>query len=166
MLRNSLDHGIEESSDDRVAAGKPAVATISLDAFHEGGFVHIALSDDGKGLNREAILKRARERGIVAADQRPSDGEIDRLIFAAGFSTAEQVTALSGRGVGMDVVRSTIEEMRGQVLIGTQPVDDRCRQRHNLGDAADDSDHRRYFGAHWRSKSGHANRIGARHGCL
>jgi two-component system chemotaxis sensor kinase CheA len=121
MLRNSLDHGIESDPEDRVRAGKPAVATVKLSAFQKGGNVCIEISDDGKGLNREAILNKARERGLLKDEANPTDKEVWGFIFEAGFSTAKQVTELSGRGVGMDVVKRNIEHLRGRIDIQSEP---------------------------------------------
>ncbi len=115
LVRNSLDHGIE-SPEKRVAAGKPAIGTITLRAFHQGGNIVIEVGDDGAGLNRAKILAKARERGLAVSDAM-SDQEVWQLIFEAGFSTAEVVTAVSGRGVGMDVVRRNIYAMGGRVEI-------------------------------------------------
>jgi two-component system chemotaxis sensor kinase CheA len=115
LVRNSLDHGLE-STEDRVAAGKPANGTITLRAFHQGGNIVIEVSDDGKGLDRNKILAKARSRGMPVDDSM-SDSEVFGLIFEAGFSTAEQVTDISGRGVGMDVVRKNIAALGGRVEI-------------------------------------------------
>ena len=116
MIRNSADHGIE-MPEARVAAGKPAAGTITLRAFHQGGFIVIQIEDDGRGLSAAKIRNKAIERGIIKADENLDEREIFDLIFAAGFSTAEKVTDLSGRGVGMDVVRRNIEKMRGKIEI-------------------------------------------------
>ena len=121
MLRNSLDHGIESDPGDRIKAGKPATATVRLSAFQKGGNVCIEISDDGKGLNRDAILNKARERGLIKDDANPPDKEVWGYIFEAGFSTAKQVTELSGRGVGMDVVKRNIEILRGRIDIHSVP---------------------------------------------
>jgi two-component system chemotaxis sensor kinase CheA len=115
LVRNSLDHGIE-SPEKRVAAGKPAKGTITLRAFHQGGNIIIEVSDDGAGLSREKILAKAKERGLPVNDA-ISDQEVWQLIFEAGFSTAEVVTDVSGRGVGMDVVKRNIQAMGGRVEI-------------------------------------------------
>ncbi|MBE0621491.1 MAG: chemotaxis protein CheW [Burkholderiales bacterium] len=115
LVRNSLDHGVE-SPEKRLAAGKPAMGTITLRAFHQGGNIVIEVSDDGAGLNREKILAKARERGMTVSDDMP-DQDVWLLIFEAGFSTAEAVTAVSGRGVGMDVVKRNIYAMGGRVEI-------------------------------------------------
>jgi len=116
IVRNSLDHGIE-MPEERVAAGKPAMARLVLAAQHEAGGVVIRVTDDGAGLNRERIFAKAVERGLVARDAQLGDDEVHELIFAPGFSTAEAVTDLSGRGVGMDVVRRAIEGLRGTVRL-------------------------------------------------
>ena len=118
LVRNSLDHGIEVPAD-RVAAGKPAVGRLGLNAYHEGGSIVIEVSDDGRGLRRERILAKAIERGLVEADATLSDAEVWQLIFAPGFSTADKVTDLSGRGVGMDVVKRNIEALRGQIQLSS-----------------------------------------------
>ena len=120
LIRNSLDHGIEPTTAERVAAGKPAVATIRLEAEHRAGSVHLRVSDDGRGLDRERILSRAIERGLISASENLSASEIDDLIFLPGFSTASEINDISGRGVGMDVVRKNIESMRGSITIESQ----------------------------------------------
>ena len=116
MIRNSADHGIEPA-EERVAQGKPPFGTITLRAFHQGGFIVIEIEDDGRGLNPDRIRAKAVERGLIRVDDDLDKDSILELIFAPGFSTAEQVTDLSGRGVGMDVVRRNIEKMRGQIEI-------------------------------------------------
>jgi two-component system, chemotaxis family, sensor kinase CheA len=118
LVRNSLDHGLE-TTEERIAAGKPERGVIALHAYHEGGQVMIEVTDDGRGLNRERIFKKAVERGLIAADAALSDHEIDQLICAPGFSTADQVTDISGRGVGMDVVKRSIEQLRGQMQLAS-----------------------------------------------
>jgi two-component system, chemotaxis family, sensor kinase CheA len=120
MIRNSVDHGVEPP-DQRRKLGKPEEGTVRLTACHEGGSVVIEISDDGRGLNREAILKKATEQGLVKPGDVISDDDIYSLIFAPGFSTAEKVTDISGRGVGMDVVRRNIDAMRGRISIHTVP---------------------------------------------
>ena len=115
LIRNSLDHGIE-LPEKRIAAGKNPVGTITLKAYHQGGNIVIEVGDDGAGLPRQKILAKARERGLQVSDQM-SDSEVFNLIFEAGFSTAEQITDVSGRGVGMDVVRRNIQAMGGRVEI-------------------------------------------------
>ncbi|CAN5269211.1 chemotaxis protein CheA [soil metagenome] len=120
LVRNAMDHGID-APDVRVARGKPAQGTVALNAYHDSGSIVIQVSDDGGGLNRERILAKAVERGLVEAGKVLSDGEIYGLIFEPGFSTAEQITNLSGRGVGMDVVKRNITALRGSVSIASQP---------------------------------------------
>jgi two-component system, chemotaxis family, sensor kinase CheA len=115
LIRNSVDHGIE-MPDARVGAGKPAQGTVTLRAAHQGGSILIEVQDDGKGLDREKIMAKGRERGFAVHDEM-SDGEVWNLIFEAGFSTADQVTDISGRGVGMDVVKRNIAELGGTVEI-------------------------------------------------
>ena len=115
LVRNSLDHGVELPQK-RLAAGKPATGTITLRAFHQGGNIVIEVGDDGAGLNREKIMAKARERGLAVSDTM-SDQEVWLLIFEAGFSTADVVTAVSGRGVGMDVVKRNVHAMGGRVEI-------------------------------------------------
>jgi two-component system chemotaxis sensor kinase CheA len=115
LVRNSCDHGIESPAD-RLAKGKPETGTITLSASHQGGSIVIEVRDDGRGLSREKLLKKARERGIHAPDSM-TDQEVWGLIFAPGFSTAEVVTDVSGRGVGMDVVKKNITALGGSVEI-------------------------------------------------
>jgi two-component system chemotaxis sensor kinase CheA len=115
LIRNSLDHGIE-MPETRIAAGKPATGTITLNAFHQGGNIVIEVADDGGGLNRKKILGKARERGMNVSDDMP-DAAVWMLIYEAGFSTADVVTDVSGRGVGMDVVKRNIAELGGRVEI-------------------------------------------------
>lgn len=121
MVRNSVDHGIESNPEERVKKGKPPIGNIYLRAYHSGGNIHIQVEDDGAGLNREAIIKKAIERGIIRSEEGLSDREIWNLIFEPGFSTAQVVTEVSGRGVGMDVVKKNIEALRGQVDIQSTP---------------------------------------------
>ncbi|HXD07307.1 MAG TPA: chemotaxis protein CheW, partial [Burkholderiaceae bacterium] len=115
LVRNSCDHGIEPPAD-RAARGKAETGTITLSASHQGGSIVIEVRDDGRGLSREKLLKKARERGIAAPDTL-TDPEVWALIFEPGFSTAEQVTDVSGRGVGMDVVKKNITALGGTVEI-------------------------------------------------
>ena len=116
LLRNSMDHGIE-TPEVRLAAGKSAHGVIKLHAYHKGGNVMVEVSDDGGGLQRERILAKARERGLAGADEELSDERVYNLIFQPGFSTAEVVSDVSGRGVGMDVVKRNINELGGDVQI-------------------------------------------------
>jgi two-component system chemotaxis sensor kinase CheA len=120
LVRNSMDHGIE-SAEERAARGKPIKGKLRLNAYHDSGSIVIEVGDDGGGLNKDKILKKAIERGIVAPNSSLSDREIYNLIFEAGFSTADQVSNLSGRGVGMDVVRRNIEALRGMVELDSTP---------------------------------------------
>ena len=116
MVRNSCDHGIK-MPDDREAAGKSAEGTVTLRAEHVGGKIVISIIDDGDGLDREVILNKAREKGLIGQDEHPDDKEIFNMVFRAGFSTAQKITDVSGRGVGMDVVRKAIEKLHGTVDI-------------------------------------------------
>ncbi|HZP13886.1 MAG TPA: chemotaxis protein CheW [Nevskiaceae bacterium] len=118
LVRNAVDHGVEMPAD-RLAAGKEETGTVTLKASHQGGYIVIEVADDGRGLKREKLLKKAAERGIAIADNAP-DQDVWQLIFAPGFSTAEQVTDVSGRGVGMDVVKKNIVSLGGNVEIVTQ----------------------------------------------
>lgn len=119
ILRNSVDHGIA-SPEDREEAGKPATGTIDLNAFHQGGNIVIEIRDDGNGLNRDKILSKAIEKGLVRDGDQISDAQIFQLIFNAGFSTADKITDISGRGVGMDVVRQNVEKLRGKVEVSSE----------------------------------------------
>ena len=120
LVRNAVDHGIERE-DVRVARGKPARGTVRLAAKHEGQFVVITITDDGNGLDAEAIRVKALERGLIGADQVLPPGELYKLIFLPGFSTAKQVSDVSGRGVGMDVVKRQLDALRGVVTITSEP---------------------------------------------
>jgi two-component system chemotaxis sensor kinase CheA len=122
LVRNSIDHGVERP-DVRVAAGKPAVGTIHLKAYHEAGKVRIDIADDGGGIYPEKLKKKAVEKGVITAEQagRLTDREAVRLIFHPGFSMAEKITDVSGRGVGMDVVRTNIEKLGGTVDVDSTP---------------------------------------------
>ncbi len=120
MLRNSMDHGIEPPQA-REAAGKPRTGRVKLAASHEAGHIVIEISDDGRGLDRARILNKAAERGLADASATLSDPEVFHLIFEPGFSTAERVTDVSGRGVGMDVVRRQVEKLRGRIEIDSTP---------------------------------------------
>ena len=119
LVRNSLDHGIE-MPDERLAAGKPETGTIELNAYHQGGNIVIEIKDDGRGMDKDKLLGKAIERGLVGEDDLLSDQQIYELIFMPGFSTAEVVSDVSGRGVGMDVVRRNIQELGGSVEIDSE----------------------------------------------
>ncbi|MGZ5781395.1 MAG: chemotaxis protein CheA, partial [Burkholderiaceae bacterium] len=116
LVRNAIDHGIE-ATEVRLARGKPEKGLVRLNAFHESGYIVIEVSDDGGGLRRDRILEKAIERGLVEPNRSLSDQEVLNLIFEPGFSTAEQITNLSGRGVGMDVVKKNITALRGTVEV-------------------------------------------------
>ncbi len=120
LLRNAVDHGVEPP-DDRAAAGKPREGCIHLGAFHQGGNVIIEITDDGKGLHRDRILQKAEEKGLIDPAAELSDNEVYQLIFLPGFSTHDKATDISGRGVGMDVVRRNIEQLGGRVDIQSKP---------------------------------------------
>lgn len=119
MLRNAVDHGIETPKK-REKAGKPAMGRITLDMRRDGGDVVLTMTDDGRGINLDAVLKKARQQGLIAADGTPSDDEILQCILQPGFSTAEVVTQISGRGVGMDVINSEIKQMGGTLEISSE----------------------------------------------
>jgi two-component system chemotaxis sensor kinase CheA len=120
IVRNAIDHGIEPTAE-RLAAGKPESGKVRLNAYHEAGCIVVEIGDDGRGLNRERILAKAVEKGLIAPDASPDPEAIFALIFAPGFSTAEKVTDISGRGVGMDVARQNIEQLRGKIEIESAP---------------------------------------------
>ena len=121
MVRNAVDHGVE-SPEERQRTDKPPVGTLSVAAYHEGGRVIIEIADDGRGLRRDLILRKAIEKGVVhGTGESLSDAEVHALIFAPGFSTAAQVTEISGRGVGMDVVKRNVEALRGTVQVTSTP---------------------------------------------
>ena len=119
LVRNCIDHGIEPP-EKRIAAGKPAAGTVHLDASHRGGNIAVEVSDDGGGLDKERILAKARARGLVGANDTLSDSEIYELIFLPGFSTAEKTTDVSGRGVGMDVVRRNVKSLGGKIEVTSE----------------------------------------------
>lgn len=125
LLRNALDHGIEDS-ESRARSGKSATALVSLKAYQAGGKVVIDIEDDGRGMNREKILEKAISKGLVEPGKQLSDSEIFKMIFLPGFSTAEKVTDLSGRGVGMDVVRRSIDKLQGKVEVSSTPGKGTC----------------------------------------
>ena len=118
MIRNAIDHGLE-STEDRLAAGKPAEGTVTLSAEHRGGRIIIEVGDDGRGIDRVRVREKAVQKGLISAGANLSDEEIDNLIFLPGFSTANQVSNISGRGVGLDVVRRNIVDLGGRVVIGS-----------------------------------------------
>jgi len=120
LIRNSMDHGIG-TSEERIARGKPARATIHLAARYAGATVQISVSDDGRGIDAEAVRAKAIERGMIGPDASLSESEVYALIFQPGFSTAKQVTDISGRGVGMDVVRRNIDKLRGSIDVMSKP---------------------------------------------
>ena len=119
MLRNAIDHGLE-TPDERIAAGKAPEGTVRLSALHRSGRIVIEVSDDGKGINRQRVRELAVERGVIAPDQPLTDDEVDNLIFAPGFSTAKAVSDLSGRGVGLDVVKRSIQSLGGRISIASK----------------------------------------------
>jgi two-component system, chemotaxis family, sensor kinase CheA len=120
MIRNSMDHGLEPPPE-RAAAGKDPNGEINLRAFHRGGNIVVEISDDGRGLNKARIIEKAKSNGLITDENKLSDEEIFNLIFQPGFSTAKEVSEISGRGVGMDVVKKAIEKLRGRVDIQTRP---------------------------------------------
>jgi two-component system chemotaxis sensor kinase CheA len=120
LVRNAIDHGIEASVAERRRAGKEELSRVQLRAYHQAGNIHIEVEDDGRGLDRSAILAKAKAKGLIRGEDGMTDQEVFSLIFLPGFSTAETVTDVSGRGVGMDVVRRNVEALRGQVDIRTQ----------------------------------------------
>jgi two-component system chemotaxis sensor kinase CheA len=120
MVRNAIDHGIEPPGE-RSAHGKPTTGMLRLAAYHSGGDVVVELEDDGKGLDRKKIFEKAVDKGLVDADKSLSDNEVFNLIFAPGFSTADKITDISGRGVGMDVVKRSVEALRGRIEIVSAP---------------------------------------------
>ncbi|HCK81019.1 MAG TPA: chemotaxis protein CheA [Candidatus Competibacter sp.] len=120
LIRNSLDHGLEPP-EERLRAGKPETGVISLDAYHKSGSIFIEVGDDGRGLNRDALLRKGLEEGLLKPGEDYSDEQIYELIFHPGLSTAKQLSDVSGRGVGMDVVRSNIQDVGGSIQIASQP---------------------------------------------
>lgn len=122
LLRNAIDHGVE-STEERIAAGKPDTGTIHLRAYHSGNHVFIEIEDNGKGINPEAILKSALKKGVITQEEasRMSEQEAIQLLFAPGFSTAEKISDISGRGVGLDVVKSKITSLGGEVTVDSKP---------------------------------------------
>lgn len=120
MVRNSVDHGLE-TPEERIKAGKPEKGLITLRAHHRGGNIVIEISDDGKGLNKQKILDKALQKGIISNTEDVSDQDVYKLILIPGFSTAEKITDVSGRGVGMDVVKQAVEKLRGKIDIESTP---------------------------------------------
>lgn len=121
LIRNGLDHGIE-TPEERVAKGKPEKGTLTLNAYHSGNHVFIEISDDGAGINKEKVIKKAISNGVIEEDQvaTMTDSQINQLILASGFSTADQISDISGRGVGLDVVKNTIESLGGSIKIESE----------------------------------------------
>ena len=120
MIRNSVDHGIEDV-DTRRSSAKSEIATVTLEAFHQGGYINLRITDDGRGLDVQKIREKAIRKGLLTAEAKPDEQSMLKLIFEPGFSTAEKVTSISGRGVGMDVVRRQIEKLRGSIQIDSKP---------------------------------------------
>jgi len=120
MIRNAIDHGLE-MPDEREAKGKPRSGTVKLSASHRSGKIVIEVSDDGAGINRERVKKIAIDKNLISEDAVLTDSEIDNLLFMAGFSTVEKVSTLSGRGVGMDVVKRAIQSIGGRISISSEP---------------------------------------------
>lgn len=117
IIRNAIDHGLEASPEERIAAGKKVEGTITLRAYHKSGSIVISVSDDGRGINKERVYNKAIERGIITGEENLTDSQIFGLIMQPGFSTAETISDLSGRGVGLDVVKTSIEKLRGKIEI-------------------------------------------------
>ena len=120
MIRNAIDHGIEDTGEERENLRKSSVGTVTLRAYHRGGKIAIEISDDGRGINRDKVLQKAKQKGIVKEDEELSDSQVFGLIMQAGFSTADVISDISGRGVGLDVVRSSIEKLKGKVEISSK----------------------------------------------
>jgi two-component system chemotaxis sensor kinase CheA len=120
IIRNAIDHGLEADASERLKAGKAAEGNITLKAFHKSGSIVISVSDDGRGINKERVLAKAIERGVISGDENLSDSQIFALIMQPGFSTAEAISDLSGRGVGLDVVKTSIEKLRGKIEIDSK----------------------------------------------
>lgn len=117
IIRNAIDHGLEASVDERIAAGKKVEGNITLRAYHKSGSIVISVSDDGRGINKEKVFQKAIERGVITGDENLTDSQIFGLIMQPGFSTADTISDLSGRGVGLDVVKTSIEKLRGKIEI-------------------------------------------------
>ncbi len=119
VIRNAIDHGLEDSAEERINQGKTAIGKVRLRAFHKGGNIAIEVSDDGRGINRDKVMEKAINQGLVKSGDELSDAQVFALIMQAGFSTAEVISDISGRGVGLDVVRSSIERLQGKVEISS-----------------------------------------------
>jgi two-component system chemotaxis sensor kinase CheA len=117
IIRNAIDHGLEADADERIAAGKKVEGNITIRAYHKSGSIVISVSDDGRGINKEKVFRKAIERGIITGDENLTDSQIFGLIMQPGFSTADAISDLSGRGVGLDVVKTSIEKLRGKIEI-------------------------------------------------
>jgi two-component system chemotaxis sensor kinase CheA len=120
IIRNAIDHGLEADAHERLAAGKKVEGTIALRAYHKSGSIVISVSDDGRGINKEKVYRKAIERGIITGDENLSDSQIFGLIMQPGFSTADTISDLSGRGVGLDVVKTSIEKLRGKIEVDSK----------------------------------------------
>jgi len=120
IIRNAIDHGLEANGEERLKAGKKTEGNITLRAYHKSGSIVISVSDDGRGINKEKVLQKAIERGIITGDENLTDSQIFGLIMQPGFSTADEISDLSGRGVGLDVVKTSIEKLRGKIEIESQ----------------------------------------------
>lgn len=120
IIRNAIDHGLEADASERIKAGKSTEGSVTLKAFHKSGNIVISVSDDGRGINKERVLAKAIERGVINGDENLSDSQIFALIMQPGFSTAESISDLSGRGVGLDVVKTSIEKLRGKIEIDSK----------------------------------------------
>lgn len=120
MIRNAIDHGLEDNAEDRIKAGKPVEGTITLKAFHKSGNIIIAITDDGRGIDKDVVLKKGIEKGLVSDGEQLTDQQIYGLIMQPGFSTAKVISDISGRGVGLDVVKTSIEKLRGKIEIDSE----------------------------------------------
>ena len=120
IIRNAIDHGLEDTAQDRIAIGKTEIGIITLSAFHRGGSIAIEVSDDGRGINRDKVFAKAVEQGLINEYDDLTDSQVFSLIMQAGFSTADVISDISGRGVGLDVVRSSIEKLNGKVEITSE----------------------------------------------
>jgi two-component system chemotaxis sensor kinase CheA len=125
LIRNAVDHGLETAAE-RIAAGKSPEGRIDLRAYHEGGNVVIEIADDGAGINAQRVRQKAIDRGVIGPDSAMTDEEAYQLIMLPGFSTAEKITDVSGRGVGMDVVKRNVEALNGSITISSSPGKGSC----------------------------------------